>query len=381
MERMAQSYRWTSNWNCFKADLPHQNFPFSKKNWGNNNHSLCSYQGKLKPAIGYHLVKTFVPPGGKLFDPFSGVGTIPFEGALNGIISYGMDISKMCYYISQAKIGESNKSYAIQCIERLEDYIKSNHVIDDEFSRYSKFGLNKRLIDYYEDNTFKEILLARRYFINNPPVNASEMVVISSLLHILHGNRPYALSRRSHPITPYAPTGEFEYRNLISRLVTKVDKCFSQEQPETFVPGQMFLQDSTLIWPDEIQNIDAIITSPPFFDSTRFYSANWIRLWFSGWEPDDFKIMPDQYVDERQKKNFDVYMPILEQAKERLKDGGVLVFHLGKSRKCNMGLMLKELSRRWFEHAELFDESVSHCDKFGIKDVGTVTDHQYLLLY
>lgn len=46
-----------------------------------------------------------------------------------------------------------------------------------------------------------------------------------------------------------------------------------------------------------------------------------------------------------------------------------------------MGLMLKELGKRWFNHAELFDESVSHCDKFGIKDIGTVTDHQYLLLY
>lgn len=378
---MAQSYRWESNWNCFKEDLPHQKFPFSKKNWGNNNHSLCSYQGKLKPAIGYHLVKTFVPAGGKLFDPFSGVGTIPFEGALNGIVSYGMDISKMCYYISQAKIGETDKALAEQCIKRLDEYIRTNCVTIEEFAKCSRFGLNKRLIDYYEETTFKEILLARRFFIDNKPVNASEMVVISSLLHILHGNRPYALSRKSHSITPYAPSGEFEYRNLICRLAAKVDKYFSQKLPETFISGQIYLQDSTLSWPDEIQDIDAIITSPPFFDSTRFYSANWIRLWFSGWEPNDFKIMPNQYVDERQKKNFDVYVPILEQAKERLKDGGLIVFHLGKSKKCNMGLMLKELGKRWFNHAELFDESVSHCDKFGIKDIGTVTDHQYLLLY
>ena len=345
---MSQSYRWESNWNCFKEDLPHQKFPFSKKNWGNNNHSLCSYQGKLKPAIGYHLVKTFVPAGGKLFDPFSGVGTIPFEGALNGIASYGMDISKMCYYISQAKIGETDKAFAEQCIERLDDYIRTNCVTIEEFAKYSRFGLNKRLIDYYEETTFKEILLARRFFIDNKPVNASEMVVISSLLHILHGNRPYALSRKSHSITPYAPSGEFEYRNLICRLAAKVDKYFSQKLPETFISGQIYLQDSTLSWPDEIQDIDAIITSPPFFDSTRFYSANWIRLWFSGWEPNDFKIMPNQYVDERQKKNFDVYVPILEQAKERLKDGGLIVFHLGKKSWENDGLIMQNYLMRAF---------------------------------
>ena len=142
---MAQSYRWESNWNCFKEDLPHQKFPFSKKNWGNNNHSLCSYQGKLKPAIGYHLVKTFVPAGGKLFDPFSGVGTIPFEGALNGIVSYGMDISKMCYYISQAKLGETDKTLAEQCIERLDDYIRTHCVTIEEFAKYSRFGLRRVL--------------------------------------------------------------------------------------------------------------------------------------------------------------------------------------------------------------------------------------------
>ena len=61
MANMTHSYNWQLDWECFKRDLPHQTEPYSKKNWGSNNHSLCSYQGKLKPAIGYHLTKTFVP--------------------------------------------------------------------------------------------------------------------------------------------------------------------------------------------------------------------------------------------------------------------------------------------------------------------------------
>lgn len=44
------------------------------------------------------------------------------------------------------------------------------------------------------------------------------MVVISALMHILHGNRPYALSRKSHPITPYAPTGDYIYKALLGNL-------------------------------------------------------------------------------------------------------------------------------------------------------------------
>ena len=88
---------WKKNWNIFKKELPHQQAPFSKRNWGHSRHSLCSYQGKLKPAIAYHLVKNFVPENGTMLDPFSGVGTIPFEAALSGKMAYGLDISLPAY--------------------------------------------------------------------------------------------------------------------------------------------------------------------------------------------------------------------------------------------------------------------------------------------
>lgn len=372
---------WESNWEYFKINLPHQKLPFSKKNWGNVNHSLCSYQGKLKPAIAHQLVTTFVPEGGVMFDPFVGVGTIPFEACLNGRRGFGMDISIMAYYISQAKVGITNSKFAHKCIQRLNDYILHNTVTNKELELYGTFGLNRSLSEYFHIDTLNEILLARRFFKQFPPANPSEMVVISALMHILHGNRPYALSRNSHPITPYAPTGEFVYKNLISKLTDKVDKFFNEPISDRFTEGQIFLQDSTISWPEVITDLDAVITSPPFFDSTRFYNANWIRLWFSGWEPNDFKTMPNSYVDERQKKSLEVYYPIFQQAKDRLKNGGVMVLHLGKSPKCNMGIELKRIARRWFNHAELFDESVEHCNTFGIKDIGTVTDHQYLVLF
>ena len=52
---------WRAEWDSFKESLPHQKTPFTKRNWGNARHSLCSYPGKLKPAIAHHLVQTFVP--------------------------------------------------------------------------------------------------------------------------------------------------------------------------------------------------------------------------------------------------------------------------------------------------------------------------------
>lgn len=372
-------YPWQEKWNDIKTNLPYQKEPFSKKNWGNPNHSLCSYQGKLKPAIANHLVNTFVPENGTFLDLFSGVGTIPFEGALTGRKSYGIDISKPAYYISSAKVGLSNSAKCFEIIADLERYISQNQT-KNEFEKWKNFGFNKTLQDYYEIQTFKEILSARDYFIKNPPKTTEQMLVISALLHILHGNRPYALSRRSHPIVPYAPTGDFEYKNLVVKLKEKVTKSLNVPLLDNFTEGKIFLQDTTKIWSQEITDLDAIITSPPFFDSTRFYLANWIRIWFAGWGTEDFKYQTRSFVEEKQKIDFSIYEPIFRQAKERLKKDGVFVLHLGKSVKCDMAKELQRISRRWFKTADLFDESVAHCQTHGIRDIGTVTSHQYLVL-
>lgn len=376
----SNNYYWKKHWNNFKTELPHQKEPFSSRNWGHNFHSICSYQGKLKPSIAHHLVKTFVPEEGLILDPFSGVGTIPFEAAIAGKTSFGIDISLPAYYISQSKVSIPISNECNNYIEKLKLFIESNEVDSNELQEVKNFGFNKKLSEYYEERTFKEILLARRFIKNNYPKTASEMLVVASLLHILHGNRPYALSRRSHPIVPYAPTGDFIYKNLVTKLLEKVNRVLNEELPINFKSGRIFNQDTTIIWPQEINNLDAVITSPPFFDSTRFHLANWIRIWFSGWSDKDFKYQPNSFVEEKQKKDFSVYESIFRQSKERLKKDGVCVLHLGKSVKCDMALELQKVSKRWFRTADLFDESVAHCESHGIRDKGTVTSHQYLVL-
>ena len=140
------------------------------------------------------------------------------------------------------------------------------------------------------------------------------------------------------------------------------------------------MQDATSWWPVEVNNLDAVVTSPPFFDSTRFYLANWIRLWFSGWERDDFNKEPLRFLDMKQKQTMRIYETIFRQTRERMKSGGVLVLHLGKSSKCNMAEHLNEIAKPWFRTLDIFEESVSHCESHGITDKGKVSEHQYLIL-
>jgi tRNA G10 N-methylase Trm11 len=371
---------WNIRWQRFKDELPHQHGVFAKRNWGHGLHSLCSYQGKMKPAIAHFLTRTFVPQGGVILDPFAGVGTIPLEAALQGMSSWSFDISPAALHISQAKLGRVTLAECELLLGQIETFVNKSKVAAGEYATAEQIRFNGPLGGYFAPQTFDEILKTRRYFREHPPVNEAESFVLACLLHILHGNRPYALSRRSHPITPFAPTGEFEYRALIPRLRDKVGRALSSELPPEFTPGRVLHQDACGFWPREVCDLDAIITSPPFFDSTRFYLANWMRLWFCGWEAADFKTKPQGFMDERQKKDLSIYSPIFRQARERLKPGGVLVLHLGESRKCDMAAHLKHVSRHWFRVADCFSESVAHCESHGIRDKGTVTAHQFLVL-
>jgi tRNA G10 N-methylase Trm11 len=368
------------NWGQFKKALPHQHGECAKRNWGHPLHSLCSYQGKMKPSLASHLVRTFVPAGGTILDPFGGVGTIAFEAALQGKRAWSFDISPAAVHISAAKLGVPQRTEAEAVISGLETYLHGHSPTAAERDAVAKIRMNGPLGNYFHARTLSEIILSRRFFQETPPRSSSESLVFASLLHILHGNRPYALSRRSHPITPFSPTGPNEYRHLIPRLRDKVYRGLEVPLPPGFMPGTSLFQDATSWWPQDIGQLDAIITSPPFFDSTRFYMANWMRLWFAGWDAEDFRKQPLAFVDERQKLDFGIYEPVFRQARERLKPGGMMVMHVGKSSKCDMAAALSKIAERWFHVVDVFVESVSHCESHGIRDKGTVVQHAYLVL-
>lgn len=370
-----------TKWETFKDALPHQHGDFAKRNWGSPLHSLCSYQGKLKPSLAHYLVKTFTSPGDRLLDPFGGVGTIGFEAALHGVTTWSFDISPVAVQVAAAKLRRATSRQCVAVLNELDDFVHAHRPTDEERNEASLIRFNGSLQDYYHPRTLGEILLARRFFKENPPADGAASLVLACLLHILHGNRPYALSRHSHPITPFSPRGPSEYREMTGRLTKKLQRSLSAKLPDDFVEGSSVFHDATERWPRNIDQLDAVITSPPFYDSTRFHLANWIRLWFAGWSSEDFKERPPLFVDERQKKSFEVYRPVLRNARERLKPGGICVFHLGKSRKCDMANEIARVARPWFQNTEVFAENVTHCESHGIRDKGTVVEHTYLLMW
>lgn len=368
----------------FMSELRYRTPPYNGRNWGHQWHSLCSYHGKLKPSIAHLLVSEFTKPGQIVLDPMSGVGTIPFEACLQGRIGIGNDLSEMAYVVSRAKLERSDKEDVEKVLAALDAYIKKGvkqkkHQKAIEAAK--DFGYNKTLREYFHEKTLAEIVVARSYFVGRiGELTSSECLVMAAFLHVLHGNRPYALSRTSHPLTPYAPTGEFVYKNVVEHIREKVASAYSGKVDfSSYERGRAILGDFALL-PAKGVRADWIICSPPFADSIRFYMQNWMRLWLCGWEKSDFDAADERFLDVRQKDNFDLYIPFFKMAHAVLKPKGRIILHLGKTEKVDMARELMERARSYFNEVYSADESVVDVEKHGVKDKGGTIAHQFLFL-
>jgi hypothetical protein len=334
----------------------------------------------MKPALAHHLIECFSKPGDVIVDPFSGSGTIPFEACRMGRAGYGIDISRLGHILTLGKVGRTSPDRVSKILCELESYIAAYILTDDDQAGAAAVKFNSSIPDYFHVDTLREIIAARRYFLERWDSGPEWALLYSCALHLLHGNRPYALSRNSHPVTPYSPTGPFEYRALMPRLHDKLERIRNDLENTDLCHGGSAQGDCTQTWPSSIPQADVILTSPPFFASTRFYMTNWMRFWFAGWEREDFDVKPADYVETRQKTNLDVYCKFFEVARERVRDSGLLILHLGDSKKCDMGAELAKRADPWFTVADSFTESVEHCESHGIRDKGSVTGHTYLVL-
>ena len=157
-----------NKWENFKTNPPFKQLPYSKRNWGNKQHSLCSFYGKLKPAISHHLIDTFSGFGDDILVCFSGSGTIPFEASLNGRKSYSIDINPISIVLSNAKVKNQTAIGCTNIFEELKEHIETKTLNKILLNTAQEFGYNKSLEQYYHPRTLVEICLAREFFNSYP---------------------------------------------------------------------------------------------------------------------------------------------------------------------------------------------------------------------
>lgn len=360
----------------FGADLPYTKPPYSKRNWGHPLHSLCSYQGKLKPGLAHTLLR-LLPADANVLDPLGGVGTIPFEAAAAGRVTWTNDLSPLAFLVARGKLAPPSLDEAEVEIAALADRLENTELTESDFEE-AQFGLNARVVDYFHPATLGELLKARKLLRSDRDPSTTSAFVWACVLHVLHGNRPYALSRTSHPITPFNPRGPFIERNLVASVRDKAVRALSEPLPPAFRPGTSMSGDFRSLPGRLTQDVDAVVTSPPFL-GMRFDRPNWLRLWFCGWSAQSFHAsLSAGFLERQQVSSRDCYSDLFRVCSAVLSPNGLLLVHVGSGSRGDLAADLRRIADDTFRlEADVVDD-VAHLERHGMSDKRLTTRHHIL---
>jgi len=329
----------------------------------------------MKPAIASMLISLFTKPGEYVLDPFSGAGTVPFEACLQGRVGLAGDLSPLAFCLSSAKVAPPSLAQVLKRLTELEEAITAlrpcveSTVVEPEIP------------DFYHPATLAEILAAKQYFDareKDGAADSSHWFLKSCTLHILHGNRPYALSRRSHGIIPIPPKGPTIYKSLMVSLRAKALRMALERPVPDFRDGKAF-QASANAFPLEDHSVDCIITSPPFLGTTEFLRQNRIRLWFCGWNYAQQTQSKPDFLE--YSKSMNPYNAVLTEFRRVLTNKGLAVMHLGVVKKLDMASAVEAIAPAYgFETLATLYEDATGLESHGRTDRGATHQHQFLFL-
>jgi hypothetical protein len=335
-------------------------------------HSLCSYPSKLKPGLAHFLVRLFSLPGEVVLDPFSGAGTVPFEAAIQGRRPVGIDLSPFAARLTLAKVDPPSVDEVADAVGRLRDHLAS------VAAEVDVAHVEPEIREFFHPDTCQEICAAQ-LLLDQADVGSqrARALLWACLAHVLHGNRPYALSRRSHPIIPIPPKGEFAYKSVLDAVTAKADRLALGELPPGFVSGTAVEADAF-----ELDlaptSVDVLITSPPFLGTTEFLRQNRVRLWLAGMGYERQTEEKSRFLEYR--RDLGCYRELLATWFGVIRSGGRLVMHLGVVRKRDMAEELMPLATEaGFVPLPIVYEPAGHLESHGRTDRGATHTHEFLI--
>ena len=257
-------------------------------------HQVSPYIGKLKSRIAADLITAYTKPGDLVADVFCGSGTIPLEAMRLGRRVFASDTNPYAMVLTRGKLlAPDDIETAYRRADRL--LAVAAHTQDPNISATPDWVQR-----FFHPNTLKEILsfskTAREH---------DDNFLLSCLLGILHHQRPGFLSYPSSHLVPYLRNKKYPrchypdlyaYRPLRPRLLAKISRTLRRPLPTNRRHCDAcleFKQVQDVQLPD---NLDCLITSPPYMNALDYGRDNRLRLWFlGGQDPDDLDRLTGGY--------------------------------------------------------------------------------------
>ncbi len=287
-------------------------------------HQLSPYIGKLKSVIAKDLILNFSEPNELVVDMFCGSGTVPLEAARLGRRVFASDNSIYAVTLTKAKLN------APACVDaahvRLEKVQRrANSLPPPDLRRIPRW-----VRAFFHPRTLKEALrltqvlrLERRYFL------------LASMLGILHHQRPGFLSYPSSHLVPYLRSEKFpesdfpelyEYRPVAPRLAAKVERALKRT-PDGPLSGLIEgVRRSSANFVNLPDNIDCVISSPPYMNALDYRRDNRLRLWFLGEKFGERADRTFEAISEFRK----LMDKLARQLERKVRKGGYCIFVVGE---------------------------------------------------
>ena len=247
-------------------------------------HGFHTYPARLHPITAGRLVRAFVPPGGRVLDPFCGSGTVPVEALLAGRRAVGADLNPIAVLLAGAK----SRPRAGAELDRL---VTRAHAAADraDARRHAKAGALRRFapadVSLYEPHVLLELdsLLAGVDAPPDEPARADLALVLSSILIKLSRRRADTAAGVAGRKT--APG--FASRLFAGRAEEWADRlaAFARLVPTPPpAPGVVVVDDATGLRNLPPGPVDAVVTSPPYAGTYDYLDHHEVRLRWLGYD-------------------------------------------------------------------------------------------------
>ena len=287
-------------------------------------HQLSPYIGKLKSVIAHDLILRYSKPGELVADMFCGSGTVPLEAACLGRRIFASDTNVYGITLTKGKLeAPSDTQTALEVLDRLLKHAETLPFPDLR-------SVPKWVRAFFHPQTLKEVLRLSEFLSNE-----RHHFLLASLLGILHHQRPGFLSFPSSHLVPYLRSKKYprdsypelyQYRSVAGRLRAKVERAL--KRPPTLELHELVndISRSSVESVNLPDNIDCVITSPPYMNALDYSRDNRLRLWFLG----------ETHLEatDRALASIDTFRgligSLMKQLQQKMRCGGYCIFIVGE---------------------------------------------------
>jgi len=222
-----------------------------------------------------------------IYEPFAGSGTLPVYSVTRGIKTFYSEINPFLQDLIQTKIDllQTNEAMRQKIIGQIKDIIKELDVIHNYEKNLDLEAAYKEVFHnsvYFSESNIDTILRVKTLIQNITNKLTRDLVNIAACESLLHSSYlKRAGDIRFKKISEHHQIEDFRHRthNNLNKIIEDIAGlgCVDKETDYHFIPNAKEFEES-------FENqIDVVVTSPPYLNGTNYIRNTKLELWFLGY--------------------------------------------------------------------------------------------------